>query len=155
MTGRASMWLMLGAGFFLAAAIYWTLSGTPEPKPVAQASVSSGEDPGSLTRQPHRRAGDILVARPLFTAGRRLVTPMDTAPEAEIDDLVLRGVMVAGNGGSAMLEVQGTRRFHTVRQGEKIGGWRLAEVHADEVVFEKSGDRRTLSLPFTPEGAAE
>jgi general secretion pathway protein C len=63
--------------------------------------------------------------------------------------LRLSGVMATtgGQGGYAVLRIDGKRSL-AVLEGEDIApGLRLAEVHVDHIVLERNGARETLALP--------
>ena len=146
--------LIVGVGLLAAGILYWGLSGHP-PLPDVAVPATETSSTGLLVRADVTAADHAaLLERPLFTAGRRIFHQADTAPDVQISKLVLRGVLLDGDGGLAMFEVEGGQQFHTLRRGDKIGGWRLTEAKSDRVILERSGKQRTFVLPFSSSGEA-
>lgn len=98
------------------------------------------------------------LARPLFRASRRPPATPDAAPETTAStgqeiaaDLPggthLAGVIKeVGKPGRALLRTPEQPSGDWVEIGHEVGGWRLAEIEAQSVAFEASGQRRVLSL---------
>jgi len=63
--------------------------------------------------------------------------------------LRLMGVMAAagGQGGQAVLRLDGKRSLAVLEGEDIVPGLRLAEVHVDHIVLERNGVRETLALP--------
>jgi general secretion pathway protein C len=63
--------------------------------------------------------------------------------------LRLMGVMAAaaGEGGRALLRLDGKRSLAVFEGEDIVPGLRLAEVHVDHIVLERNGVRETLALP--------
>lgn len=98
--------------------------------------------------------------RPLFWAGRRPVkvvtvdsSATDEAQAGEIDGIQLLGVF--GGGDSAGIIALVGEKQRRVLVGEKVSGWRLASVTANEAQFTAGVRRRSLVLlPGAPAVAA-
>jgi len=110
---------------------YWTWAWlAPRPEPRAQAAVQPG--------------GRAEAAFGLFGTARG---DTGAAPTGIVVGLL--GVVAASGGqsGYAVLRLD-SKQTVAVREGGEIeSGVRLAEVHADHVVLERSGVRETLAWP--------
>jgi len=110
---------------------YWTWAWlAPRPEPRAQAAVQPG--------------GRAEAAFGLFGTARG---DTGAAPTGIVVGLL--GVVAASGGrsGYAVLRLD-SKQTVAVREGREIEpGVRLAEVHADHVVLERSGVRETLAWP--------
>jgi general secretion pathway protein C len=130
---------------------YWTWAWfAPRSEPPAQAAEQTGGRGVGST------AGLTQAASGLFGRAQR-----DGAAPTGIAVRLL-GVMAASGGrsgnrsGYAVLRLD-AKQVIAVREGGEIEpGVRLAEVHADHVVLERSGVRETLAWPerSAPAGAA-
>ena len=111
---------------------YWTwVWFAPRPEPRGQPLA----DP----------AGRVASANPLFGSVQR--DPNTAAPTGIA--IKLLGVVAAPGGrrGTAVVQLE-ARQISAVHAGEDIApGIRLAEVHADHVILERSGRRETLAWP--------
>lgn len=97
-----------------------------------------------------------MVERPLFNPSRRPherdggngMGTGSALAAASRDDirLVLTAVIIHGEDRLALLRNREAGEILSVRAGERVGSWSLAEVHADRVVLEKQGSRVTLAL---------
>ena len=125
---------------------YWTWAWlVPSPEPRAQAGQTDG-----------RAAGPTEAATGLFGSAQR--DGNGAAPTGV--SIGLLGVVAAKSSrsgsepGYAVLRID-AKQTVAVREGEEIEpGVRLAEVHADHVVLERSGVRETLAWPKQGKPAA-
>ncbi len=91
-----------------------------------------------------------MTERPLFSATRRPPPPPPptVAPEeVPVDNLAtakLLGVYEGSGIAGAVLQIAGKNR--RVRTRESVEGWTLQSVQGKAVVFERSGQTRTLQL---------
>ena len=110
---------------------------------------------GSVPVLPARNAIDMgrvvaMTDRPLFVAGRRPPPPpppSSATEEAPVDNLSTAKVLglYAGNGiGGVVLNIAGKNR--RLRLQEVVDGWTLKSIEGKAVVFERSGQTRTLQL---------
>ena len=94
--------------------------------------------------------------RPLFSPDRR---PSKDAPvaasvvESQALTATLQGILFANSGSVALLTAVGESTPVRVSQGELFLGWRLLEIHADNVVFEKDDETVTLELIYKAQPA--
>ncbi len=123
---------------------YWTWAWLgPRPEPPAQAAVQSdGRGVGST-------AGPTQAAYGLFGSAQR-----DRSGAAPTAIAVRLLAVVAASGGRsdnrsgyAVLRLDAKQTVAVREGGEIEPGVRLAEVHADHVVLERSGVRETLAWP--------
>ena len=94
--------------------------------------------------------------RPLFSATRRPAAdePVVTAvAEGQVLSATLQGILFASSGSVAVLTVVGESTPVSVSQGELFRGWRLLEIHPDNVVFEKDEETVTLELIYKAQSA--
>ena len=122
-----------------------------EPEPVLP--VESALQPGVVNYQgPAPVAGEI-VGRPLFWRGRKAFVYVPTAESGEeesesadsgpIERVKLLGIYTAETPGVIVM-LKGER--YRVSQGEKLEGWTLSMMSADEVTFENGDQSRVIEL---------
>lgn len=93
-----------------------------------------------------------IAARPLFSPTRR-PPPPEAAPEepggpaAGTDDLLLRGIAIAGDSRVALIERRATGELVRALEGQSVDGWRVATIAPGAVVLKGSGgDEHTLPV---------
>ena len=94
---------------------------------------------------------DRIAERPLFSASRQPFSPTVEQPtvnvEPAIDTLAvtLAGTLLAGESRVALL-VHPTDGLLRLRQGQKVDGWRIDEIHEDRVRLRRGSKVTQLSL---------
>ena len=93
--------------------------------------------------------------RPLFSPGRR---PPEGEPSAGVVEdrtlsATLQGTLFANSGSVALLTAVGESSPVRVSEGELFLGWRLLEIHPDNVVFERDEETVTLELIYKAQPA--
>ena len=94
--------------------------------------------------------------RPLFSLDRR---PSDNEPVAtgvadgEPLTATLHGILFASSGSVALLTAVGDTTPVRILQGQVFQGWKLIEIHADSVVFERDEETVTLELIYRSQPA--
>jgi len=94
--------------------------------------------------------------RPLFNPQRR---PPEGAPSdaGVVEDralsATLQGILFANSGSVALLTAVGESSRVQVSEGELFLGWRLLEIHPDNVVFERDDETVTLELIYKAQSA--
>lgn len=112
---------------------YWTWAWlAPRPEPRAQAATESG-------------GVRIASANGLFGSAQRdqnIAAPTGIA-------IKLLGVVAASGGrrGYAIVQLEANQILAVREGGDVAPGIRLAEVHADHVILERSGAREMLAWP--------
>lgn len=97
-----------------------------------------------------------LVARPLFTKGRRFI---EGAPSGSGDnnfgfggefEWQVMGIYTKNNQLHALFSridrASGKNKHQKITQGDLIEGWRLAKIGTDHVVLDQNGSEKTLML---------
>ncbi len=140
----------------------WFTLSPPEPIEPAASSLSvSGVDRGALEQQ--MNAGESLVSKPLFWAGRQPYIPPEGTEEVEItsvaasgptsiDKTRLLGAYASGSSHGVILLHQGKQL--RVNIGESVDGWTLSMMAPDGAIFESGEESRTLSLEHFDANAA-
>ena len=96
--------------------------------------------------------------RPLFDPQRR---PPEGAPSdaGVVEDralsATLQGILFANSGSVALLTAVGESSSVRVSEGDLFLGWRLLEIHPDNVVFERDEETVTLELIYKAQPAPE
>ncbi len=95
--------------------------------------------------------------RPLFSPGRR---PPEGEPSAGVVEdralsATLQGILFASSGSVALLTEVGESSQVQVSEGEVFLGWRLLEIHPDNVVFERDEETVTLEMIYKAQPAPE
>jgi len=96
--------------------------------------------------------------RPLFSPDRRPSADEPVATgvvEDQVLSATLQGILFATSGSVALLTAVGETTPVNVSQGELFRGWRLIEIHPDNVVFEKDDETVTLELIYKAQPALE
>lgn len=100
-----------------------------EPPPVAAASYAA------------------VLAHPLFAPDRAPVT-VEAQPSGNLSGFEVLGTAIAGNTSTALVR-DATGRIVRVKPDESLQGWRLVSIDRMELVFDRDGERRTLSVDMT------
>ena len=95
--------------------------------------------------------------RPLFSPDRR---PPEGEPSAGVVEdralsATLQGILFATSGSVALLTAVGESSQVQVSEGDLFLGWRLLEIHPDNVVFERDEETVTLELIYKAQPAPE
>lgn len=159
MVSRGAALLTLGYAAVLGLGAYElqrapSLSEAPPPPAQAAQPLPPLEIPPSAIAS--LAAYDAIIERPLFSPDRRPETteaedqsPLeDAATEeaiTEIDGFRLTAVLRNGEKTTVLIEDMGgeTRILH---EGERLGNWRLDEIHDDRVLLAADGRRKTLMV---------
>jgi hypothetical protein len=128
-----------------------TVAATKNAPAKSGASASTGGDNPSLVAQ--------ILARPVFTPGRRPPEPAARSPVAPIPEPPaqqwewrLAGIMVSPSKREALFARDDLKV--AVSEGEDIDGWTLVAIAADAVQIEGLGVKRTLRPEFDPAAVA-
>ncbi|MHA1528073.1 MAG: hypothetical protein ACTSVG_03565 [Alphaproteobacteria bacterium] len=158
---RGLFLLLLLASAVLASRIRDDLQRPPEPL------VTSGPDAaasGQAIGTPEMPKYDpppielfqAALDRPLFSVDRR--PPVGEPTEAGVVEdralsATLQGILFATSGSVALLTAVGESSPVRVSEGEVFLGWRLLEIHPDNVVFGRDGETVTLELIYKAQPA--
>ena len=97
-----------------------------------------------------------VTERPLFTPTRRPAPPeaVGTKPAFNRGQFVLQGVIVVGEGRTALLREVTSGRIHRVERGREVNGIKVEKIESTEVILAQGGERETLALVIQKPGAA-
>lgn len=130
----AAIVLLLAAGVQFAMPATLDLPNVPRTKP---ASV---QDAASVAPQAYQA----VLAHPIF-APDRAPPPAEAASAGNLNGVEVLGTAIAGNRMAALVrESDGT--FARVKVGDEIEGWKLLSIAPQELVFDRNGEHRSLSV---------
>lgn len=93
-----------------------------------------------------------ILARPLFNPTRSdAIGPGEAKPDS-LSDYTLVGISITGSSATAVVR-RGGEPPKSLRIGQRLGGFRLTEIHPDRVAFEAGGETRVLSVGAAAIGA--
>lgn len=111
-----------------------------------------------------------VVKRPLFSDTRRPFIPEEITKKAkeppspptrqQQEEYNLSGVIITSDQRLALIEIQRGRKIKRLREGEKLNGWVVASIQADQVTLKRGNDKKVLPLrvksssPSRPGGSA-
>lgn len=97
-----------------------------------------------------------VTERPLFTPTRRPAPPEPVGskqPAFNRGQFVLQGVIVVGEGRTALLREVTSGRIHRVERGREVNGIRVEKIESTEVTLAQGGERETVALAVQKPGA--
>ena len=127
--------------------------------PIVQTSAN-GPGPGQTavgqpnTPPPPESRFAVVALRPLFASDRRPAeqpaTPDAAAPGGPPTDLLVTGIVMAGEDSVAILEPARpgpqAEPALVVRVGDSVSGWPVEEIEAGRVILERDGERHEMLL---------
>lgn len=120
----------------------------PLPAPAAPASTPAADADGA-----GRRVAEVL-ARPLFTPGRRPAAQAAAAPPAAVAPLPrMTGVIVTPAGRRAIF-ANGAGKAVVVMEGGRIGAYAVQSIEAGRVTLAGPDGQRVVAPTFDPKPAA-
>ena len=153
-------WLLLLLCLASGALLYWELvAADSKPAKVASAKPTSFAIPSSDVALefflPELSDLSETVDRPLFSSSRR--------PPAESEDLpqpvqqkaskpvtaTLRGVIIADDNRSALLQRKKGGQLQWVAEGERMEGWQVIRIEPERVILRAARETDTLELEAT------
>ncbi len=153
--------LLATASAVLALRIRDDLQRSPEPLAVAGPDAAASGQAIDTPEMPKYDPPPIerfaaALDRPLFSPDRR---PPEGEPTGTgvVEDralsATLQGVVFRASGSVALLTAVGESSTVRVSEGELFLGWRLLEIHPDNVVFERDEETVTLELIYKAQPA--
>jgi hypothetical protein len=149
--------LLLGAGSTALALRIWDdLQRSPEMLAIVEPDAAPSDQMIEIPEMPKYDPPPIerfaaTLDRPLFRPDRRPSVEVAGAVgtvEGGALSATLRGILFSNLEGVALLSPIGETTVVRVSQGEQYLGWRLLEIHSDNVVFEKDDETVTLELIY-------
>lgn len=97
-----------------------------------------------------------VTERPLFTPTRRPAPPepVGAKPAFNRGQFVLQGVIVVGEGRTALLREVTSGRIHRVERGKEVNGIKVEKIESTEVTLAQGGERETVALAIQKPGPA-
>ena len=153
--------LLATASAVLALRIRDDLQRPPEPLAAAGPDAAASGETIEIPEMPKYDPPPIerfaaALDRPLFRPDRR---PPEGEPSGTgvVEDralsATLQGILFASSGSVALLTAVGESSPVRVSQGELFLGWRLLEIHPDNVVFGRDEETVTLELIYKAQPA--
>jgi hypothetical protein len=151
--GRIPVLMLLCAG--LSAVLYLELQDSTKLSPAAHATPQPQgtsdlprlEEPEPVL--PPLATYAAVVERPLFSPSRRapqLPEPVKRARRAPPLKATLKGVVLAPQRRTALIEIEGANEPRWVAEGQQIEGWTLEAVLAGQIVLRHGDASRELVL---------
>jgi hypothetical protein len=100
-----------------------------------------------------------IMAHPIF-APDRAPPPAEAEASGNLSGFEVLGTAIAGKIAAAALLRDSGGEITRVKVGEEIDGWKLLSISPQELVFDRNGERRSLTVDMTapartgPGGAA-
>ncbi len=154
--------LLATASAALALRIRDDLQRPPEPFVVAGPDTAASGQAIEIPEMPKYDPPPIeryaaALDRPLFNQQRR--PPVGEPSAGVVEDralsATLKGILFDSSGSVALLTAVGESSPVRVSQGDLFLGWRLLEIHPDNVVFERDEETVTLELIYKTQPAPE
>jgi len=131
----ASVLLLIALG-----AQFATSSGIELPKRAKAAAAQTG-----LPEQPVAQTFVAIMEHPIF-APDRAPPPLENEEAGNLSGVEVLGTAIAGKDRAAALLRDSEGTFQRVKVGGAIEGWTLVSIDRDQLVFDRNGERRSLSL---------
>jgi hypothetical protein len=129
---------------------------TAGPAPEADIAVAMPQRPnGSLHPvRPEPIAGvdqmiASILARPLFSAGRRPLAAGDAVVDTSLDNTRLAGIVTENGRRFALFAPLGAKPM-VVKEGDTVNGWRIDSITPGEVALSGPGGSKTLEPKNDP-----
>ncbi len=153
--------LLAAASAALGLRIRDDLQRPPEPLAVAAPDTTASDQTIDTPEMPRYDPPPIerfaaALDRPLFSPDRR---PPEDEPSGTgvVEDralsATLQGILFATSGSVALLTAVGESAPVRVSEGDLFLGWRLQEIHPDNVVFGRDDETVTLELIYKAQSA--
>jgi hypothetical protein len=153
--------LLVTASAMLALRIRDDLQRPPETLAVVMPDTAASGQTVEIPEAPKYHPPPIerfaaALDRPLFSQDRR---PPEDEPTGTgvVEDralsATLQGILFATSGSVALLTAVGESAPVRISEGELFLGWRLLEIHPDNVVFERDGETVMLELIYKAQPA--
>ncbi len=131
----ATILLVMAAGLQLA--MPWSLDLPVVPRAKAAAVQEAERAPPAAYRA--------VMAHPIF-APDRAPPPAEAEDAGNLSGVEVLGTAIAGRTAAAALLRESDGTFSRVRIGEDIEGWKLVSITPAELVFDRNGERRSLTV---------
>ncbi len=137
--------------------IYRELMLGPSTEAAAKASTAVATTLPALPPEPQFSMLPIedfqaILERPLFSPNRRPPTVGSVEFSAPTPDVsfLLKGILIDGDERTAFFRSQRGGEFVHLREGDKMEGWTLVRIEADEVLFASGEIEKVLQPTYDP-----
>mgnify|MGYP001555719857 FL=1 len=89
-----------------------------------------------------------IMAHPIF-APDRAPPPAEAEASGNLSGYEVLGTAIAGKTAAAALVQDSGGEITRVKVGEEIDGWKLLSIAPQELVFDRNGERRSLTVNIT------
>jgi hypothetical protein len=113
-------------------------------RPRAPAAPPRLEDP--IRPAPATYAA--IMAHPIF-APDRLPPPAEAESSGNLSGYEVLGTAIRGNVAAAALLRNSAGQISRAKIGEVVDGWKLVSIAPQELVFDRNGERRSLTVNIT------
>jgi hypothetical protein len=131
----AAIALVVAAGLQLAMPWSVDLPAVTRAKPAAPAEAE----------RPAPALYRYVMAHPIF-APDRAPPPAEAEDAGNLNGVEVLGTAIAGRTAAAALLRDSDGTFQRVRIGGEIEGWKLVSIAPSELVFDRNGERRSLTV---------
>jgi hypothetical protein len=126
------------------------LTSLTQPK---HSDFQAEQLPNLSDHKPALESYNEIVDRPIFIEGRKPVSEVTQADNAqgpdlgEIDNWSLIGIYNKGKKSMALFcKRTEAKTFSKISQDQSISGWQLKEIRPDRVILELTGQQKTVAL---------
>lgn len=137
----ASVALVLAGGLQLALPSTVNLPPPPHARTMAPALAAT-----AMRVAPAAYAA--IMAHPIF-APDRAPPPAEADASGNLSGYEVLGTAIAGKATAAALLRDSDGEISRVKVGEEIDGWKLVSIAPEELVFDRNGERRSLTVDMT------
>jgi hypothetical protein len=89
-----------------------------------------------------------IMAHPIF-APDRAPPPAEAEASGNLNGYEVLGTAIAGKTAAAAILRDSGGEMTRVKVGEDIDGWKLVSIASDELIFDRNGERRSLTVDIT------
>ncbi len=137
--------------------IYRELMLAPSTEAAAKASTAVATTLPALPPEPQFSMLPIedfqaILERPLFSPSRRPPTVGSVEFSAPTPDVsfLLKGILINGDEHTALFRSQRGDELMRLREGDKMEGWTLVRIEADQVILARGEIEKILELTYDP-----
>lgn len=128
----------------IAAGVQFALPSEVELPAVPRVHAAQAQEAAAVTPLLYRT----VMAHPIF-APDRTPPPAEVEASGSLNGVEVLGTAIAGSKAAAALLREADGTFTRVRVGEEIEGWKLVSISKEALVFDRNGERRSLSVDIS------
>jgi hypothetical protein len=140
MPAMAATVLLLAAGLQLALPSGLSLPDAPRrPAPAPAREVAVATPPSAYAA---------ILAHPIFAPDRK-PPPVEADASGNLNGYEVLGTAIAGANTAAAILRDSEGEMTRVKVGETIDGWKLVSIAREALVFDRNGERRSLTVDMS------